>query len=67
MSIHDIHVDNTSSTFARGAHLLAQTGKISRKYRRRQFDQTLALVRNSLVEILTCEKLYPAPGTDGRG
>ena len=37
--IHNIHMDDTSSAFARGAHLLAQPGKISRKNRRCQFDQ----------------------------
>jgi len=41
--IHDIHVDDTGAAFARGAHLFAKAGKISRKNRRCEFDQTMSL------------------------
>jgi hypothetical protein len=58
VSIHDVHVDNTPSTLARRAHLLTQPGKVSRKNRRRQFDQRGPLepelsVRMPLAKILT--------------
>src|SRR5579864_232546 len=54
VTIHDVDVDDAAASFARGSHLLAQTGKVSRKNRRCEFDQTWALVRKLLVEILTC-------------
>ena len=38
MSIHNIDVDDTGSSFARGAHLLAQSREVSGKNRRRQLD-----------------------------
>jgi len=39
MPVHNVHVDDTGAAFARGAHLLAKTGKVSRKNRWCQFDQ----------------------------
>src|SRR5580700_8816354 len=58
MAIHNIHVDDTRATFPRSAHLLTKTGKVRRKNRRCQLNQswslrTRVLVRNSLEEILT--------------
>src|SRR5260370_28994554 len=37
--VHNVHVDDTSATVTRGAHLLPETGKVRRKNRRCQFDQ----------------------------
>jgi hypothetical protein len=42
-------VDDTSATFTRGAHLLTETGKVSRKNRRCQLDQR-GLVEPDLLE-----------------
>ena len=39
MPVHNIDMDDTSPALARGAHLLAKTGKVSRKNRRCQLDQ----------------------------
>lgn len=30
MPIHDVHMDDTAPAFARGAHLLTETGKVRR-------------------------------------
>jgi hypothetical protein len=43
VSIHDVHMNDTTAAFACGAHLLTKAGKISRKNRRCQFDQALSL------------------------
>src|SRR5271170_6145770 len=60
MPIHNIHVDDTSPTFPRGAHLLAQTGKVRRKNRRCQLNQCGLFKperKEAAREILPCEKL----------
>src|SRR6202021_2850425 len=60
--VHNIDVDDTPPTLARGAYLLTETGKISRKNRRRQLDQrclaetgllNLKSLKEAALEILT--------------
>ena len=40
MPIHNIHMDDRRATFLRRAHLFAQTGKVRRKNRRCQLNQS---------------------------
>jgi len=49
VSIHDVHMNDTTAAFACGVYLLTKAGKISRKNRRCQFDQTWSL--NLVCEI----------------
>ena len=39
MPVHNVHVHDTGAALAGGTHLLAKTGKVSRKNRWCQFDQ----------------------------
>jgi hypothetical protein len=40
MPVHNVHMDDARATFPRGAHLLTQTGKVCRKNRRCQLNQS---------------------------